>query len=121
MKKQQKKDYTHFIEDHMISCEIDYRGGTLKIDVSSLFDTDEEEAIMGAHQNYLGGGIAGAIVGAETFDKEKLNKKDRKVFDELKKAIKKYFYNANNGGGDDYMVKNVNTYEKTQSLPVSAY
>lgn len=118
--KRNKRADAFDIEAHVIDCDISYRGGTLKIDVSSLFDTGDEDAIMGAYQNYLGGGMAGRIIGASMFDKELLNKKDRATFDALNERIKQYFYSLN-AGGDDYMVENVNSYERNQNTPVSAY
>ena len=93
----------------------------MKIDVSSVFP-DVSEPVMGAYQNYLGGGIAGAVVGAAMFDPdEELNAKERKIFEGLKEKIKRYFYELNDGGGDEYMVENVNSYEQNQTLPTSAY
>lgn len=109
------------IEENTIACDISHRGGTLKVNVSSLFNTGDEEAIMGAYQNYLGGGIAGAIVGASMFDKEALNKKDRATFDALNERIKRYFYEMNAGGGDDYMIEEVNSYARNQAMSASAY
>lgn len=114
------------IESHTIECDISYRGGRLKVDVSELFP-NIEDAVMGAYQNYLGGGIAGAIVGAAMFDPSSLNAKEERVFYALKERIKKYFYALNNGGGDEYMQNEVtgkaarNGYERNQSLSVSAY
>lgn len=107
-------------EAHTIDCDISYRGGTLKVDVSSLFP-NIENAVMGAYQNYLGGGIAGSIVGAAMFDPSELSEKDQKVFHVLKEQIKKYFWELNHGGGDEYMVENVNSYKQNQNLPVSGY
>lgn len=115
-----KKNWIPFIEENITECNISYRGGVMKVDVSSLFP-NVEDAVMGAHQNYLGGGIAGAIVGAAMFDPSELSQKDQKIFMSLKDAIKHYFYNVNNGGGDEYMQENVNAYEQNQSLPVSGY
>ncbi len=108
------------IENHVLERDISYRGGTLKVDVSDLFP-NVEDATMGAYQNYLGGGIAGAIVGAAMFEPSEHSKKEQKVFYALKERIKQYFYKCNAGGGDDYMVENVNSYQKNQSLPVSGY
>lgn len=108
------------IESHILECGISYRGGNLKIDVAELFP-NVDEPVMGAYQNYLGGGIAGCIVGAAMFDPAELSVKDRKVFDCLIERIKKYFYSLNNGGGDEYMVENVNSYKQNQSLKSSAY
>ena len=108
------------IKKHIVSCDVSYRGGSLKVDVSELFPK-VDEPYMGAYQNYLGGGIAGAIVGAAMFEPSALSQKDQKTFFALKERIKMYFYNLNRGGGDDYMVENVNSYVKNQSLPASAY
>ena len=112
------------IEAHTMECDVSYRGGTLKVDVGDLFNVPN--AIMGAYQNYLGGGIAGAIVGCAMFDPNELNKAEQKLFYELKEKIKVYFYDINNGGGDEYMQEEVfgrdaKGYAKNQSLPVSGY
>jgi len=115
--KTKKIDYIEFIENNTIDCDISYRGGTLKVNVSELFP-EVENAVMGAYQNYLGGGIAGSIVGAAQFEPSELSKKDQVTFYELKEVIKKYFYDLNQGGGDDYMVENVNSYKKNQNLPI---
>lgn len=115
-----KKNWVPFIEENTIDCDISYRGGTIKVDVSSLFP-NVEDAVMGAYQNYLGGGIAGSIVGAAKFDPSELSKKDQKIFESLKEAIKEYFFAINNGGGDDYMQENYNSYKQNQTLPVSGY
>ena len=108
------------IEAHVKDCDVSYRGGNLEVDVASLFP-NVDNPVMGAYQNYLGGGIAGAIVGGAMFDPEELTKKEQKVFFALKERIKQYFYNMNAGGGDEYMVENVNSYQKNQSLPVSGF
>lgn len=117
-------DAYEFIENNIIDADISYRGGSLKVDVSELFDTGEEKAIMGAYQNYLGGGIAGSIQSARMFDISDFSKTDMAVYEIMAEACKRYFYNANNGGGDDYMQENVTGsdaggYEATQRLPAT--
>jgi hypothetical protein len=121
-----KKADSFDIEAHTISGDISHRGGSLKVNVSSLFpeiaEAEEDgRAIMGAYQNYLGGGIAGAIVGASQFNPAALSKADQKVFLALKERIKRHFYAMNQGGGDEYMVENVNSFDRNQKLPVSGY
>lgn len=108
------------IAAHVIDGDVSYRGGTLKVDVSELFP-NIENAVMGAYQNYLGGGIAGQIIGAAQFEPSELSEKEQKVFHLLKERIKRYFYELNAGGGDEYMVDNYNSYERNQALPVSGY
>ena len=120
-----KKADAFDVEAHVTDCDISYRGGTLKVDVSDIFP-NVENAVMGAYQNYLGGGIAGAIVGAAQFLPDELNAKEKKTFFALKARIKEYFYDLNNGGGDEYMQENVTGgggigYIKNQNLPVSGY
>ena len=117
----QKKIKNFDIEEHIVNCDVSYRGGTLKIDVSDLFDTGEEEAIMGASQNYLGGGMAGKITTGRMFDISGFSKADKKAYEDLSARIVKYFYNLNAGGGDDYMVENVNSLTQNKRLPVSGY
>ena len=113
-----------FIESNIINADISYRGGSMKIDVSDLFNTGEEPAIMGAYQNYLGGGIAGSIQTGRMFDISGFSEEDLAIYKELAEACQKWFYNQNNGGGDDYMQEEVTGsdaggFERLQKMPVS--
>lgn len=120
MTKRKEIKYREFIENNIITCDVSYRGGSLKIDVSELF-TKLSNPYMGAYQNYLGGGIAGAVVGGASFMPEELNKREQKIFFELKEVCKKYFFEINNGGGDDYMQSLGRDYKNNQTLPISGY
>ena len=112
-------DYIEFIEGHTIECDASHRGGGIKVDVSELFPTIEpENAIMGAYQNYLGGGLLGCIVGGAQFEPKELSAKDQKVFFEVKETIKKYYHNLTNNVGDQWEEM---SYEKNQNMPVSGY
>lgn len=110
-------DFFEFIEENTLRCEVSYRGGGIEIDVSELFG---DGAKMTAYQNYLGGGIAGAICSDYNFiwfgKKEKLKER-------MAEELKKYFFSLNSGGGDEYMQEKVicGSYEKNQSFPTSAY
>ena len=128
--KKEKKIFLHdYIEDNTKSCDVSYRGGILKVDLSGLLsgesleaiDEAGEEAEAGASQNYLGGGIAGSITTGRSFDVDLLIKKDLNVYEEFSEAVKLYFYNINNGGGDDYMQENYSGLDNNQKRPVSAY
>lgn len=119
-----KAQAREFIENNVIDADISYRGGSLKIDVSEIFDTGSENAIMGAYQNYLGGGMAGSIQTGRQFDISGFNKSQMATYELLADACKRYFYDLNNGGGDDYMQENVTGaeaggYEKLQKMPAS--
>lgn len=123
-----KKELRQYIVEHTINADISYRGGSLKVDATGLFEsyTGADAPIIGAYQNYLGGGIAGSIQAGAMFDPSELNAKDRALFDRALEACKLYFYDLNNGGGDDYMQENVTGraaggYKALQRMPRSAY
>lgn len=113
------------VSKHVIDCKISHRGGSLKVDVSELFP-NVDNPIMGAYQNYLGGGIAGSIQGGSMFDPSELSDSERDLFDETMESIKRYFYSLNEGGGDEYMHENhtgpdAGGYDAVQRLPKSGY
>ena len=130
----QKINYQEYIEANTKDIDISYRGGSVKIDLTNLFNQTSlknieeagEDPIAGTSQNYLGGGIAGKITSGRSFDLEHLTKGDLKKYEAFTEACKRYFYEINNGGGDEYMQENVTGqeaggYESTQRLPVSGY
>lgn len=122
--KNAEKAYMFSIESNITYCDFSYVGGTLKIDVSSLFDDyiNGYPAIMGAYQNYLGGGMRGAIVGASMFRPSDLNDDDREVYDILIERIKRYAHAITNNDDLDMNDEwNTMSYERQQSLPASAY
>lgn len=112
------------IEANITSCDMSHRGGTIKVDVSELFGDSIGgcPAIMGAYQNYLGGGMRGSIVGAAMFDPADLSKDNQEIFFTLKERIKKYAHAITNDEELDMNDEwNTMEYEKQQSLPVSAF
>jgi VIT1/CCC1 family predicted Fe2+/Mn2+ transporter len=110
-----------FIEANVISADVSYRGGTVNVNVAELFP-EVSNPVMGAYQNYLGGGIAGRIIGAAMFNpEEELSAEDQVKFEEVKAEIVKYFFELNGGGGDDYMQENYSSLEFNQNLPESGY
>lgn len=123
--KTKKINLVEYIEANTLRCEASYRGGGIKIDVSELLGL--EGAKMTAYQNYLGGGMTGAIGNSENFELNELPKSKRAVVEKMQEALKEYFYGLNNGGGDEYMQENITGkdakmgYQKLQSLPMSGY
>ena len=119
-------EWFNYFAENTIKADISYRGGVLKIDAGELFP-GVEDAIIWASQGYLGGGIAGAITRGAMFSPDDLeNEKQRALFNEALEAAKRYFYNLNNGGGDEYMQEHVTGadaggYEANQSLATRAY
>lgn len=111
------------IESHIISCDASYRGGTLKVDVSELFpNITKDEAIMGASQNYLGGGMRACITGGAMFSPDELSAKEQKIFFALKERIKQYFHAITNDENLDMNDEwNTMSYDKNQAMPVSGY
>ena len=112
--------YHIFIKENTDECKVSERGGKLVIDVSSLFPSIANPKMM-AYQNYLGGGIAGKIMQKDNFTANDLTQKEYKEYLIIRDELKLYFYNLNAGGGDDYMVENVNNFQQNQTLPESAY
>ncbi len=108
-------DYNEYIENHILRCEASYRGGGIEIDCTELFPYIEE-ARMTAYQNYLGGGILGAIQSDNNFEGV-LKKKDRQKFEGLREALKRYFHNLTNHE-DEWESE---TYEQNQRKPKAAY
>lgn len=110
------KDYRQFIEDNLIDSDLSYRGGTIKVDASELFPY-VEDAVVGAYQNYLGGGMLGAVVGASMFEPTKLKAKDKAKFEAILEACKQYLWEQTNH--DDEWEET--TYFESQNRPISAY
>jgi len=121
-------------QGNWINCNVSYRGGSLKVDIGDLLSqagneaiiNNGQQAIIGAYQNYLGGGIAGRIMFGSMFDGGILKGKDAKTLETIKEEIKRVFYEINNGGGDEYMQENVTGggdkgYKINQGLPTSGY
>jgi hypothetical protein len=83
-----------YIKTHTLRLEASRRGGGIEIDAEEY--TGIEGAKMTAYQNYLGGGMTGAIGGSKNF--EETNEKA----EELAEALKRYFYNITNEIVEDY-------------------
>jgi len=109
-------NYNESIQNHIVRLDVGYRGGGIEIDCGALFPYIED-ARMSAYQNYLGGGMLGAIQSANNFESE-LKTKDHKKFGALREALQRYFHNLTNHEGDEWEEA---TYEENQRRPKSAY
>ena len=109
-------DYNEYIKSHTLRCEAGYRGGGIEVDCTDFFPYIED-AGMTAYQNYLGGGILAAIQSDNNFEGV-LKKKDRRKFEQLREALKRYFHNLTNHEGNEWEEE---TYEQNQLKPRSAY
>ena len=103
------------IEDNIIRIDASSRGGGIEIDVSGLFG---EGCKMSAYQNYLGGGLLGAIQSDINFMPSEEQKKD--VL-KLSEELKRYFHDITNEEASEYDEWNGMSYEKNQSMPLSGY
>ena len=72
---------------------------------------------MSAYQNYLGGGMLGAVQSDNNFEGV-LKKKDCRTFEALREALKRYFHNHTNPDDDEWESA---TYDENQLRPKSAY
>ena len=108
-----KKQYIEHIEDNTIRMEASRRGGGIEIDASALVGIDG--AKMTAYQNYLGGGMLGAVDGDMNFIPE--TPKQEKVTVKLSEILKEYYHNVTN----EKAGWSAKSYKQNQALPVSAY
>ena len=103
------------IEDNIIRIDASRRGGGIEIDVSELFG---EGCKMSAYQNYLGGGLLGAIQSDINFMPSEEQKEN--VL-KLSEELKRYFHDITNEEASEYDEWNGMSYEKNQSMPSSGY
>ena len=103
------------IEDNIIRIDASRRGGGIEIDVSELFG---EGCKMTAYQNYLGGGLLGAIQSDINFMPSEEQKEN--VL-KLSEKLKRYFHDITNEEASEYDEWNEMSYEKNQSMPSSGY
>ena len=103
------------IEDNIIRIDASRRGGGIEIDVSELFG---EGCKMSAYQNYLGGGLLGAIQSDINFMPSEEQKEN--VL-KLSEELKRYFHDITNEEASEYDEWNGMSYEKNQSMPTSGY
>jgi hypothetical protein len=116
-----KVDYNQYIEDHTLRCEASYRGGGIEIDITELFPRlakQSDQLLLCAYQNYLGGGMLGAISSSQNFSIDHLNKTELTRLLEIKDQLKRYFHNLTNHSDDEWEDA---SYEDNQNRPTSAY
>ena len=100
------------IEELTTRLEVSHRGGGVEIDLEPL--GYPEGALMAAYQNYLGGGMLGAV-------QSDCNLKDWRDIDgllDVSEALKQYFHSLTNPDGDEWVDFD---YQQNQAMPASAY
>ena len=91
------------------------RGGGIEIDLTTL---GFPSAKMTAYQNYLGGGMLGAICSDCTIRYTDGDGAEGDKLDEISTQLKKYFHSLTNHEDDEWENQ---SFEQNQSMPSSAY
>jgi hypothetical protein len=96
--------------------EISTRGGGIEISLDNKGFKGEK---MAAYQNYLGGGMLGAVCVNDTIRRETLKCDDKtaKKLDKIGEELKQYFHSLTNPNTE----WESQSYEQNQNSPVSAY
>jgi hypothetical protein len=104
----------------LLSWDLNSRGGVLKIDASCLFDFKREPygTECGTYQNYLGGGLLGAVCFGSNFSKDDLYKRDQNLYALFVEELKKLHHDLTNHDDDEWENQ---SYGQNQLMPVSAY
>ncbi len=100
------------IEKNTLRLEASSRGGGIEINVSELFG---EDCKMSAYQNYLGGGLLGAVQSDINFIPSEEQKAD--VL-ELSEKLKRYFHEITRHDYDEWEDME---YEQNQNMERSAF
>lgn len=96
--------------------QISYRGGGVEIDLSQFgFKSGSR---MSAYQNYLGGGLLGAIQSNHNMFDQTFTKTQQNKINKLSDILKRYFHDQTNHEDDEWESA---TYEQNQMRPVSGY
>lgn len=111
-----EQDLIEYIESHTLRLEASRRGGGIEVDASEYLDV--EGARMTAYQNYLGGGMLGAIGSSWNAETRSADQDKANV---LETALKKYFYGITEPEAEDWDEWSATSFEGMQSRPVSAY
>lgn len=88
-------DFTEYFEANTIRLEASRRGGGIEIDATAYLG-DRYPLKMTAYQNYLGGGMTGAVLGSVEGRLRDYPKTVQAKALKLNEALKFYFYNITN-------------------------
>lgn len=112
--------FLKYIKDNTMRLKITRRGGGIEIDLKDLLKTDLDLRIS-AYQNYLGGGLLGAVQSDINFIKDGISKNKLKLLNRFQEFLKEYFFNLTNEEAEYYDEWNSQSYEQNQNMSSSAY
>lgn len=114
-----KTNLFEYIEANTLRLEASHRGGGIEIDASEYLELPN--AKLTAYQNYLGGGMTGAVCADRNFSITSSKKREARTL-KLQEALKQYYYNITNEIVQDYddWAASAN-FEAQQSRPESGY
>ena len=104
------------IEKAVIRLVVSHRGGGVEIDLKPF--GFKEGSKMSAYQNYLGGGMLGAIQSNHNLFRTSFTSEESKKLEKISLALKQFFHDQTNHEGDEWEEA---TFEENQNRPTSAY
>jgi hypothetical protein len=96
--------------------QISHRGGGVEIDLSQF--GFKKGSLMSAYQNYLGGGMLGAIQSNHNIFRTSFTPQETKKLEKLSNILKRYLHNQTNHEDDEWECA---SYEENQLRPVSSF
>lgn len=111
------EEVKELVRANIIDLDASRRGGVMKVNVEAFFETDEEPTI-GAYQNYLGGGMLGAVQFGSNFAP---SEEQAELFQLFREATKQIFFAITNEEASDWDEWSEQTYEQNQRMAKSGY
>jgi hypothetical protein len=96
--------------------QISHRGGGVEIDLSQF--GFKKGSLMSAYQNYLGGGMLGAIQSNHNIFRTSFTPQETRKLEKLADILKRYMHDQTNHEDDEWECA---SYEENQMRSASAY
>jgi hypothetical protein len=105
--------------EYLLRWDLSGRGGGIEIDASYIFDfKNETDTRCATYQNYLGGGLLGAVCFNSAFSVNDLYAKDKKAYELLAEGLKRLHHDLTNHSDNEWEDF---SFTQNQNMPVSAY
>lgn len=96
--------------------QVSSRGGGIEINLENF--GFREGSLMSAYQNYLGGGMLGAVQSNHNIFRTSFTQEESAKLEKISDTLKEYFHSLTNPDEDEWESL---SYEQNQSLSASAY